>query len=76
MCITHPSAGDTNTPANRPQTVPCRICGQPMTVVPWDFNGKDLSMITCQNPKCAVHNCTFTVAGYDRKDFTNYLNNQ
>lgn len=57
-------------PPHRPQVVPCRECGQPMTAKPWRELGDRI--VTCHNPKCPRRTLTFSASTYASVDLSRY----
>lgn len=46
---------------------PCRLCGHPVKPKPWVLGQKDMTIVTCENPNCAAHDFTYTLAKYMKK---------
>jgi hypothetical protein len=52
--------------------VKCRCCGKPIRIVPWNFGGRKLDMLTCDNTRCGLEGFTFTARDYAQTDLTPY----
>lgn len=71
MC--QPLPGAESTPHPTTNQVICRVCGQAIPIKPWWFNGKDISIVTCENPTCTLYTYTFTASTYAVFDLSEYL---
>lgn len=62
-----------NTCQGKPsETTTCRCCGQAVTVKPWGINGRDCSVLTCENTDCDLDGYTFGLSAYAETDLTPY----